>query len=345
MQAAGNVANAGGGQCRGGRWGGGGRRRGMTCVRGERGGEDDRASAGAEPRPRCCASSSQRRLEGARRGDAPVRGTAQRGAGLDQLEGSKGKPPHLIQMGAMVRAADLPRCGRVVANVAHFKPDAGRAGGARLRARVLPRRPWAMGLFLCGDRWPRRPRAHGLVPRRRWATSRSASGTNMSDLHAKAERHDPRLPRPHRPVGLTATTPKTPPFWSPTTPASFTPVDKASPKLVQLQKALLDSRARLYELSRYLPKKFLAPVNLARLLERANSAEHQAAAPDAVYPELAALLNRPVPAAFALPSGLVPAAFGPPWWSRRLCPPRWSRPRRLCPPRWSRRRFGGVDGA
>ncbi len=182
--------------------------------------------------------------------------------------GAKGKFNHLIQMGGMA-GQQMPLCGRVVANVAHFNRtmDTPEAHGYVSESYRDGLGPWA---FFCAAIGGREGLVHTGSSTPQVGYFQKRLGTNMSDLHAKGDGtiRDCRGNIVQWGYGDDA---KDPAFLESNEARFFTPLDKASPALVKLQRALLHSRAQLYDLSRYLPKTFLAPLNLARLLARASS--------------------------------------------------------------------------
>jgi DNA-directed RNA polymerase beta' subunit len=182
--------------------------------------------------------------------------------------GAKGKPQHLIQMGAMV-GQQMPLCGRVVANVAFFNrtvhtpeahgyvPDCYRDGLS----------PWA---FFCAAIGGREclVSVGSSTPNIGYLQARLAK--NLSDVHAKSDGsvRDCRSCIVQWQYGDDG---KDPSYLESNDAKFFTPAAKCSPQLLELQRSILRSRAVLYDTSRYMPTKFLAPVNFKRMMDAATT--------------------------------------------------------------------------
>jgi DNA-directed RNA polymerase beta' subunit len=188
---------------------------------------------------------------------------------LDLIQsGAKGKMPHLVQMGAIV-GQQMPGRGRVIGNVAHFNqtqhlPETHGYVAECYRDGL---RPWS---FYCAAIGGREGLVHTGSSTPRIGYFQKRLGTNMSDLHARADGtvRDCRDQIVQWRYGDDALDPS----HLESNEAKFvTPWEHASPILRNLQAKVLRSRAALYDTTQAMPANFLAPLNLARLFRRATT--------------------------------------------------------------------------
>lgn len=184
--------------------------------------------------------------------------------------GAKGKPEHLVQMGAQV-GQQYPQSGRVQGNVAYFNRTmhSPEAHGYVEQSYWEGVSPWGFfcdcikgrkNLVAIGSSVPtvgyfqnRLCRAQADVVARPDGSVRGSQGHIVEKAYGD-DGFDPAFLESN---GL----------------QFLTPHAHASPRLAAMQDQLMQSRHILYEMSKHMPKSFLAPVHFARLWTQAMTSQ------------------------------------------------------------------------